>query len=79
MEILLDDGYWPAFATDKAISTSAKWEAVGEGFVKEMDFGKVWLRLNEHDDGEKETIFGEYKCDTKVFLETCLVSTINRS
>ncbi|KAG8983790.1 hypothetical protein FRB95_008982 [Tulasnella sp. JGI-2019a] len=72
LEILLDEGYWPAFATEKAISTQAKWESVGEGFVKELEFGRVWLRLNEHDDGEKENIVGDFKCDTKAFLETCL-------
>lgn len=34
LEVLLDDGYWPVFATEKARSTAAHWEQVGEGFVK---------------------------------------------
>ncbi|KAG8883133.1 hypothetical protein FRB98_003307 [Tulasnella sp. 332] len=72
LEILLDEGYWPSFATERSMSTQAKWESVGEGFVKELDFGRVWLRLNEHDDGEKESFVGDFKCGTKVFLESCL-------
>ncbi len=78
LEILLDDSYWPAFVTERAKSTTAKWDAVGEGFVKEMEFGRVWLRLNENDDGDKESLVGDFKCDTKVFLEKCWVRwTIN--
>ncbi|QRV76177.1 C2 domain-containing protein [Ceratobasidium sp. AG-Ba] len=71
LEVLLDDGYWPVFITEKARSTQAHWDQVGEGFVKELDFGRVWLRLNE-DDGEKEDIIAEYKTDAKAFLEQTL-------
>lgn len=74
LEILMDDGYWPAFGTPKARSTDAKWDMIGEGFIKELDFGRVWLRLNENDDGEKESIVAEYKGDAKEFLERALVS-----
>ena len=63
LEVLLDDSYWPAFATDKARSLNARWDEVGEGFLKEMDFGRVRLRLNENDDGEKESIIGEFTSD----------------
>lgn len=77
MEVLLDDSYWPAFATERARSSAhAKWDAIGEGFVKELDFGRVWLRLNEHDEGEKEDILGDFKCDTKDFIERSLVSRL---
>ncbi|EJD55637.1 tricalbin [Auricularia subglabra TFB-10046 SS5] len=72
LEILLDDGYWPAFGTTKARSTSAKWDQVGEGFIKELDFGKIWLRLNENDEGEKEDIVAQFKFDAKPFLQSCL-------
>lgn len=34
LEVLLDDGYWPVFATEKARSTHAHWDQVGEGFIK---------------------------------------------
>ncbi|KAF8898443.1 C2 domain-containing protein [Infundibulicybe gibba] len=72
LEVLLDDGYWPSFTTVKSSSTSAKWEYVGEGFVKELDFGKVWLRLNETDDDEKEAIVAEWKGDAKAFLQSTM-------
>ncbi|KAG8929500.1 hypothetical protein FRC02_005514 [Tulasnella sp. 418] len=72
LEVLLDDSYWPAFSTEKSRSTNAKWDQVGEGFIKELDFSRVWLRLNENEDGEKDDIIGEFKIDAKHFLEMCL-------
>ncbi|KAJ7462762.1 C2 domain-containing protein [Mycena galericulata] len=72
LEVLLDDGYWPCFTTIRARSNNAQWETVGEGFVKELDFGRVWLRLNESDDGEKENIIAEWKGDAKAFLQSTL-------
>ena len=74
MEVLLDDAYWPCFSTTRARSLHAQWEHVGEGFIKELDFGRVWLRLNENEEGEKDDIISEYKCDAKDFLEQALVS-----
>lgn len=68
----MDDGYWPIFATSKSHTTSAVWDSVGEGFIKELDFGRVWLRLNEREDGEKEDIIAEYKADAKTFLDKAL-------
>ncbi|CCO26784.1 Tricalbin-3 [Rhizoctonia solani AG-1 IB] len=74
LEVLLDDGYWPVFGTEKARSTQAHWDQVGEGFIKELDFGRVWLRLNENDEGEKEDIIAELKISAKQFLEEALAS-----
>lgn len=73
LEVLMDDGYWPAFTTAKSPSTNAHWKHVGEGFVKELDFGRVWLRLNENDEGGKDEIIAEWKGDAKPFLESTLV------
>lgn len=73
MEVLLDDGYWPAFSTIKARSSHAQWATVGEGFLKELDFGRVWFRLNEADEGDKDDIVAEWKGDAKAFLEQTLV------
>jgi Ca2+-dependent lipid-binding protein len=73
LEVLLDDGYWPAFATVKSRSTSARWDHVGEGFVKELDVGKVWLRLDESTNEGKEDIIAEWKGDAKAFLQSTLV------
>jgi Ca2+-dependent lipid-binding protein len=73
LEVSLDEGYWPCFSTIKARSNNAQWETVGEGFVKELDFGRVWLRLNEAEEGEKDDIIAEWKGDSKVFLKSTLV------
>jgi Ca2+-dependent lipid-binding protein len=72
LEVLLDDGYWPCFSTTKARSTNAQWDYVGEGFIKEIDFGRVWLRLNEANEGEKDDIIAEWKGDAKPFLQATL-------
>ncbi|KAJ3718444.1 C2 domain-containing protein [Lentinula raphanica] len=72
VEMLLDDGYWPCFSTNRPRSTKASWAYVGEGFVKELDFSKVWIRLNEADEGEKDDIIAEWRGDTKSFLSSTL-------
>jgi Ca2+-dependent lipid-binding protein len=73
LEVCLDDGYWPCFTTIKSRSNNAQWETVGEGFIKELDFGRVWLRLNEADEGEKDSVIAEWKGDAKAFLHSTLV------
>lgn len=52
-EILLDDGYWPAFSTVKARGHHTVWDQVGEAFVKELPLSRVCLRLNGNDEDEK--------------------------
>lgn len=76
LEVLLDDGYWPCLSTVKARSTNAVWEYVGEGFIREVDFSRVWLRLNEADEGDKDDIIAEWKGDAKQFLKSALVCRI---
>lgn len=78
LEVLLDDGYWPAFSTVKARSTHAEWQHVGEGFVKELDFGRVWLRLNGSAEGDKDDIIAEWKGDAKLFVQGTLVSWMSQ-
>jgi len=73
LEVLLDGGYWPAFSTTRAHGHRMTWQHVGEGFMKEIDFGRVSLRLNEADEGEKDVIFGEWKGDVKQFVSQTLV------
>ncbi|PCH33337.1 tricalbin [Wolfiporia cocos MD-104 SS10] len=72
LEVLLDDAYWPAFSTVRPRSHRAHWEYIGEGFIKELDFGRIWLRLNEADEGDKDDIVAEFKCDAKLFLQQTL-------
>jgi Ca2+-dependent lipid-binding protein len=73
LEVLLDDGYWPCFSTVKARSTHAQWGYVGEGFIKEIDFSRVWLRLCESDDADKGEVLAEWKGEAKAFLENTTV------
>jgi Ca2+-dependent lipid-binding protein len=73
LEVLLDDGYWPCFSTTKARGTHAQWDYVGEGFMKELDFGCVWLRLNEASEGDKDEVIGIWKEEAKTFLKRALV------
>jgi len=75
LEVLLDDGYWPCFGTFKARSHHAQWDYVGEGFMKEVDFGKVWFRLNEADsDDNKEDIVAVTELPAKEFLTRAMES-----
>ena len=71
--MLLDDAYWPAFSTVRPRSTNAHWEYIGEGVIKELDFSRVWLRLNEADEGDKDDIIAQWRGDAKDFLEKTLV------
>jgi Ca2+-dependent lipid-binding protein len=75
----MDDGYWPAFSTPKAQSIQAQWEYIGEGFIKELDLGRVWLRLNENEDSDKDDIIGEWKGDAKDFLRDTMVGPSSMS
>ncbi|OSD05892.1 tricalbin [Trametes coccinea BRFM310] len=72
LEVLLDDAYWPAFSTIRPRSTHAQWDYIGEGVIKELDFSRVWLRLNEADEGDKDDVIAEWKGDAKAFLDRTL-------
>lgn len=74
LEVMFDDGYWPAFTSGKARSNHPTWDQVGEGFIRELDFSRVWLRINAADENNKEDVVAEFKCETKDFLERCIVS-----
>ena len=61
----------------KPRSTHAQWDHVGEGFIKELDFGRIWFRLNGNDEGDnKDDIISEFKCDARAFLEQAMVRTV---
>ena len=53
------------------------WKHIGEGVVKELDFSRVWLRLNEADEGDKDDVITEWKGDTEAFFDKTLVRCIN--
>jgi len=72
LEVLLDNAYWPSFSTQRAQSVHATWTYAGEGFLKELDFGQIWLRLNEADEGNKDDIVAQWRGDAKAFLQSTL-------
>ena len=76
LEVLLDDGYWPCLTTVKAQKHEVQWDYVGEGFIKEIDFGVVWLRLNEAAEGDRDATVAEWKGEAKAFLHNTLVSFV---
>ena len=59
-----------------ARSRHVTWDYTGEGFIKELDFGRVWLRLNEADEGTKDDIIAEWREDAKKFLQEAMVCPI---
>lgn len=75
LEIMFDDGYYPTFTTEKARGTHVKWDQVGEGFVKELDFGRTWMRINADPEDDEPEIVAELHMDTKEFLEATLDKT----
>ncbi|KAF9650690.1 tricalbin [Thelephora ganbajun] len=79
LEVLLDDAYWPAFTTSMARSRNVTWDYTGEGFIKELDFGRVWLRFNEADEGTRDDIIAEWKEDAKKFLQEAMNGTVKRT
>jgi hypothetical protein len=44
--------------------------------LKELDFGQVWLRLDQAEDDEKDDIAAEWVGDAKEFLSWTLVCAI---
>ena len=72
LEVMFDDGYWPSFTSTRARSQHPTWDQIGEGFVRELEFSRIWLRINADDDEGDEDIVAEFKCDTREFLERCM-------
>ncbi|WWC72638.1 uncharacterized protein I206_106602 [Kwoniella pini CBS 10737] len=72
LEVMFDDGYWPSFTSGKARSNHPTWDQVGEGFIRELDFSRTWLRINASDENDDDDIVAEYKCETKEFLDQCI-------
>lgn len=70
----MDDGYWPILTTPKSRSVHAQFDMTGEGFIKELDFSQIYIRLNESDDIDKEAVIAEFKSDAKSFLDEALVT-----
>lgn len=70
LEVLFDDGYWPAYTTEKARTAHQNWDEVGESVVRELDWSKFLLKLRTGD-GDDD-VFAEFAGNTKDVLEKTL-------
>lgn len=50
LEVLFDDFAFPSYVSSKARSRHQKWDEVGDGFVRELDFSRITLRLKAKTD-----------------------------
>ncbi|KAH6906705.1 transmembrane protein [Coprinopsis sp. MPI-PUGE-AT-0042] len=72
IEVVLDDLEWPCVSTPKAKSRTAKWEFVGEGFVKEIDFSQVHLFLDAANEEGEDRVVAQWSGSVKEFLRDTL-------
>lgn len=80
VELYVDDATYPAFISTKSRSVHQKWDEIGEGFVREMEFSRLVLCINTSSDDVTygEDNVAEFTCDTRELLEACLVSLLVR-
>ena len=45
LEVLFDDYAFPSYVSSKARSRYQKWDEVGDGFVRELEFSRITMRL----------------------------------
>ncbi|KAL8287656.1 hypothetical protein RQP46_003514 [Phenoliferia psychrophenolica] len=72
LEVLFDDGYWPAYSTAPARSPHAVWDEIGESFIRELDYSQIILKLNTAEKETREDIVASKTIDMNEFLEACL-------
>jgi Ca2+-dependent lipid-binding protein len=52
LEVLFDDFAFPSYVSSKARSRHQKWDEVGDGFVRELEFSRITIRLKSKSDDE---------------------------
>ncbi|KAM0786716.1 hypothetical protein ACM66B_002158 [Microbotryomycetes sp. NB124-2] len=72
LEVLFDDGYWPAYSTEPARSTHAVWDEIGEAVIREKQWSRIIFKLNEAEKETREDILSSLTMDVDAFLEACL-------
>ncbi|KAK4047503.1 Tricalbin-2 [Microbotryomycetes sp. JL221] len=72
LEVLFDDGYWPAYSTEPARSTHAIWDEIGEAVIREREWSRIIFKLNEAEKETREDILSSLTIDVDTFLEACL-------
>ncbi|KAK4049600.1 Tricalbin-2 [Microbotryomycetes sp. JL201] len=72
LEVLFDDGYWPAYSTEPARSTHAVWDEIGEAVIREKQWSRIIFKLNEAEKETREDILASLTMDVDTFLDACL-------
>ena len=74
LEVLFDDYAFPAYVSTKARSEHQKWDEVGDGFVRELDFSRITMRVRSKTDRAHDTsdVIASLTGDTLDVLKTCL-------
>ncbi|GAA6062071.1 hypothetical protein JCM10212_003569 [Sporobolomyces blumeae] len=78
LEVLFDDGYWPAYTTEPARSQNPTWDEIGEVLIRELDFSRITFQLNSAEKDSREDVVALATMDVPTFLEESLnkVATI---
>ncbi|GAA5958373.1 hypothetical protein JCM3765_004810 [Sporobolomyces pararoseus] len=78
LEVLFDDGYWPAYSTEPSRSHHTTWDEIGEVVVRELDFSMITFQLNSAEKETREDVISQATMDLPSLLEDCLdkVATI---
>ncbi|GAA6019595.1 hypothetical protein JCM10207_006938 [Rhodosporidiobolus poonsookiae] len=72
LEVLFDDGYWPAFSTEASRSTHNTWDEIGEVLIRELDFSQIHLQLNTAEKDTRADVIATTTIDMNHFLEQSL-------
>ncbi|KDE05686.1 hypothetical protein MVLG_03920 [Microbotryum lychnidis-dioicae p1A1 Lamole] len=72
LEVLFDDGYWPAYSSEPARSTHAVWDEIGEAVIRELNFSNMILKLNAAEKETREDIVASATIPVYQFLTSCL-------
>ncbi|SCV70224.1 BQ2448_1618 [Microbotryum intermedium] len=72
LEVLFDDGYWPAYSSEPARSTHAVWDEIGEAVIRELNFSNIILKLNTAEKETREDIVASATIPVSQFLTSCL-------
>lgn len=78
LEVLFDDGYWPAYSTEPSRSHNTTWDEIGEIVVRELDFSMITFQLNTAEKETREDVIAQATMDLPSLLEDALdkVATI---
>lgn len=61
-------------STEPSRSTKARWDETGEGFIRELDWSQIILKLNTAEKETREEVYAQYTASLRSFLDDCLVS-----